>query len=53
MGTTLPTGAWSATVVEQFLHGQRISFTILAALVTLITMVGARSLTSSRAAEEH
>lgn len=53
MGTSLPTGTWSSTVVDEFLHGQRISFSILAAIVALITVVGARSLTSSRTAEEH
>ncbi|WZH52189.1 MAG: MFS transporter [Nocardioides alkalitolerans] len=53
MGTTLPLGAWSSTVTEQFLHSQRIGFAVLAALVAMITVVGARTLTDSHSTEEH
>ena len=53
MGTTLPTGRWSAAVVEEFLRSQRIGFAILAGLVAVITVVGGRTLTASRSTDEH
>jgi len=53
MGTTLPTGAWPPAVTDLFLHSQRIGFAILAGMVALITVIGARTLTASRVTEEH
>jgi MFS family permease len=53
MGTALPTGRWSASVVEEFLRSQRIGFAILAGLVAVITVVGGRTLTGSRSTDEH
>ncbi|WP_447643609.1 MFS transporter [Nocardioides zeae] len=53
MGTTLPVGTWSSAVTDAFLHSQRIGFAILAGLVAVITVVGARTLTDSRSTEEH
>lgn len=53
MGASLPTGRWSAAVVEEFLRSQRIAFAILAGLVALITVVGGRTLTGSRSTDEH
>jgi MFS family permease len=53
MGSSLPTGRWSAAVVEEFLRSQRIGFAILAGLVAVITVVGGRTLTASRSTDEH
>ncbi|GAA4076556.1 MFS transporter [Nocardioides kongjuensis] len=53
MGTMLPSGRWSAAVVEEFLRSQRIGFAILAGLVAVITVVGGRTLTASRSTDEH
>lgn len=53
MGSTLPVGRWSSAVTEEFLRSQRIGFAILAGIVALITVIGARTLTDSRNADEH
>lgn len=53
MGTTLPTGRWSQAVVDEFLHSQRIGFAILAGLVTVIAIIGGRTLTDATTTEEH
>ena len=53
MGTLLPEGAWDASTVSAFVHSQRISFGILAAVVVVLSAVGVRTLTDSRETEEH
>lgn len=52
MGTTLPTGRWSEAITNEFLHSQRIGFAILAGLVTVIAIIGGRTLTNSTTTEE-
>lgn len=53
MGPSLPVGRWSEAVTEEFLRSQRIGFALLAGLVTVIAVVGGRTLTSSTTTEEH
>lgn len=53
MGTLPPEGAWDASTVSAFVHSQRISFGILAAVVVVLSAVGVRTLTDSRETEEH
>ncbi|MDN5743626.1 MAG: MFS transporter [Nocardioidaceae bacterium] len=53
MGTTLPTGRWSQAVVDEFVNSQRIGFAILAGLVTVIAIIGGRTLTDTTTTEEH
>ncbi len=50
--TTLPAGRWSSELVASFFHGERITYAVLAALVGLVTVAGARTLTDSRTTEE-
>jgi MFS family permease len=52
MGTMLPTGRWSRSVIDQFVHSQRIGFAILAGLVTVFAVIGGRTLTNSTTTEE-
>jgi hypothetical protein len=52
MGTSLPIGRWSEAVTEEFLRSQRIGFAILAGLVTVIAVIGGRTLTNSTTTEE-
>nr|AIA15439.1 Tetracycline_Resistance_MFS_Efflux_Pump [uncultured bacterium] len=49
----LPAGTWSSELVASFFHGERITYAVLAAAVGLIGVLGARTLTDSRAVEEH
>lgn len=49
----LPDGVWDATLVASYFHGERIVFIVLAVAVGLISGVGALTLTSSRATDEH
>lgn len=51
--TALPTGMWSAELVESFFHGERVAYAVLAVVVGVIATFGALSLTNSRATEEH
>lgn len=51
--TTLPEGAWSADLVASFFHGERVTYAILAAVVGVIAVGGALTLTDSRTTEEH
>jgi MFS family permease len=52
MGTSLPIGRWSEAVTQEFLRSQRIGFAILAGLVTMIAVIGGRTLTDSTTTEE-
>jgi EmrB/QacA subfamily drug resistance transporter len=49
----LPAGTWSGELVASFFHGERITYGVLAAAVGLIGVIGALSLTDSRATDEH
>ena len=51
--TQLPAGTWSSELIESFFHGERITYTVLAIVVGVITTVGALTLTNSRDTEEH
>lgn len=51
--TTLPAGTWSPTLVARFFRGEQISFAVLAAVVGVVALVGALTLTNSRATDEH
>ena len=49
----LPDGAWSPALVSSYFHGEQIVFIVLAVAVGLISGIGALTLTSSRATDEH
>lgn len=49
----LPDGAWSPALVSSYFHGEPIVFIVLAVAVGLISGIGALTLTSSRATDEH
>ncbi|MFT4199874.1 MFS transporter [Gordonia sp. (in: high G+C Gram-positive bacteria)] len=49
----LPTGKWSTQLVDQYFHGERITYAILAVIVGLIACWGALTLTDSRETDEH
>lgn len=49
----LPDGAWSPALVSSYFHGEQIVFIVLAIAVGLISGIGALTLTSSRATDEH
>ncbi|KRC53823.1 MULTISPECIES: MFS transporter [unclassified Nocardioides] len=51
--TQLPAGTWSSALVQSFFHGERITYAVLAAVVGLVAVVGALTLTDSRSTEEH
>ena len=51
--TQLPAGTWSDALVASFFHGERITYAILTALVAVIAVGGALTLTDSRNADEH
>ncbi|MDU0313364.1 MFS transporter [Phycicoccus sp. M110.8] len=51
--TTLPVGAWSAELVASFVHGERITYAVLSAVVGVVAVWGALSLTDSRSVDEH
>lgn len=48
----LPTGRWSAELVQSFFDGERVVFLVLAVLAGGIAAYGASTLTDSRATEE-
>ena len=50
--TQLPAGTWSSDLVATFFHGERITYALLAVVVGLVTVAGARTLTDSHAIEE-
>lgn len=50
--TQLPAGTWSSALVASFFHGERITYAVLAVIVGVIAVVGALTLTDSRATEE-
>ncbi|MBA8792481.1 EmrB/QacA subfamily drug resistance transporter [Friedmanniella endophytica] len=49
---TLPTGAWSPTLVHAYFAGERVTYLVVAAVVGLIATFGSLSLTDSHATEE-
>ncbi len=49
----LPDGAWSASLVADFFHGERLIYGVLAVVVGIIAATGALALTDSRSVEEH
>ncbi len=49
----LPAGTWSTDLVTRFFHGERVTFAVLAAVVGLIALTGAGSLTDARTTDEH
>ncbi|MBO1768327.1 MFS transporter [Allobranchiibius sp. GilTou38] len=51
--TQLPAGTWSSALVASFFHGERITYAVLAAVVGVIAIGGALTLTDSHAVEEH
>ncbi|MFF1531414.1 MFS transporter [Cellulomonas sp. NPDC058312] len=51
--TVLPDGTWTSDLVASFFHGERVVLTTLAVVVGLLVGVGALSLSSSRAVDEH
>lgn len=53
VGQSLPRGAWSASLVDSFVHSQQISFAILAVIVLVMGSIGVRTLTDSTETEEH
>jgi MFS family permease len=50
--TRLPAGTWSSDLVASFFHGERITYAVMAVVVGLVTVAGARTLTDSRTTEE-
>src|SRR5262245_49164389 len=50
--TRLPVGTWSADLAASFFHGERITYAVLAVVVGLVTVLGARTLTDSHSTEE-
>ncbi len=53
LGAALPAGAWPAALVASFFHAERVAVVAVAALVGVIALYGASTLTDSRATEEH
>ncbi|NJP47594.1 MFS transporter [Actinacidiphila epipremni] len=51
--TTLPSGTWSTALVASFFHGERITYAVIAAIVAIIGVGGALSLTNSHTTEDH
>jgi len=51
--TRLPDGVWSSTLVQSFFHGERITYAVLAAVVGLVAIGGALTLTDSHTTDEH
>ena len=49
----LPGGRWSADLVTDFFHGERVIYAVLAAVVGVVSLWGALGLTDSRSTEEH
>ncbi|GAA0228811.1 MFS transporter [Cryptosporangium japonicum] len=52
VATQLPAGAWSASLVASFFHGERITYAVVAVIVGLVAAGGALTLTNSRSVEE-
>ncbi|RNL77697.1 MFS transporter [Nocardioides marmorisolisilvae] len=50
--STLPAGTWSHALVQSFFHGERITFAVLAGVVGVLAVLGARTLTDSHSVEE-
>jgi EmrB/QacA subfamily drug resistance transporter len=50
--THLPAGAWSASLVASFFHGERVTYALMAVIVGLVAGGGALTLTDSRSTEE-
>ena len=50
--TQLPRGAWSASLVASFFHGERITYAIVAMVVGLVAAGGAITLTNSHSTDE-
>lgn len=50
--TQLPDGVWSSELIASFFHGERITYAVLAAVVGLLAVGGALTLTDSRSVEE-
>ena len=50
--TQLPVGTWSGALVTSFFQGERITYAVLAAIVGLVAVGGALTLTDSHATEE-
>ncbi|GAB6902147.1 MFS transporter [Kineosporia succinea] len=48
----LPAGVWSADLVASFFHGERITYAVLAAIVGVVAIGGALTLTDSRSTDE-
>ncbi|GJF35009.1 MFS transporter [Kitasatospora sp. NE20-6] len=51
--TRLPGGTWDNGLVTSFFHGERITYSVLAVIVGLVTAGGALTLTDSHTTEEH
>lgn len=51
--TRLPDGVWSSALVQTFFHGERITYAVLTAVVGLVAIGGALTLTDSHTTEEH
>jgi MFS family permease len=52
VATRLPAGTWSSDLVASFFHGERITYAALSAVVGIIAVGGALTLTDSHATEE-
>ncbi|MFF4934809.1 MFS transporter [Streptomyces griseofuscus] len=50
--TQLPAGAWNSGLVRSFFHGERVTYAILAVVVSVIAAGGAVTLTDSHSVEE-
>jgi EmrB/QacA subfamily drug resistance transporter len=50
---SLPAGVWSSALVASYLHGERVTFGLLAVVVGAVAGWGALTLTDSRSTEEH
>jgi EmrB/QacA subfamily drug resistance transporter len=51
--STLPAGAWTSEMIGSFFDGERVTYLVLAAVVGVVAIYGALTLTDSRTAEEH
>lgn len=52
LGST-PAGAWTASTVSSFVHGEQVAFLLTAVLVGVVAGYGSSRLTDSRSTEEH
>ena len=50
--TQLPAGTWTAHLVAQFFRGERITYAVMAVMVGVVAISGARALTDSRSIDE-